>query len=265
MNKDYKTVFTGTIIGGDTLVGHLLGHTLNARNFFGMEHGYFVSNQIGLDERFPDYVRKSAQSIDETFGPHQTYNYNANVPTHEPIVFKDKERNKYGPYWPNHNTNYGSFDNQFKQTDTIDDDEDNQIRIWMMNWDWMLRDAALTYLYKLKDVAIDANHSEEERDLNTARMEYIIYRLYDLHAEYEREQVEHYRKQTEVKQWLLDYLWEKGEITTDKPVYTMGNINYGKIRAKFQPHKGQCVYAYGDTMPEVINKLWGIVYELENR
>ncbi len=270
MNKDYQVKFTGTIIGGDTLVGHLLGHTLNARNFFGMTHGYFTSSQVGLDELFPDYIRKSAQAVDETFGPHQTYGYNKNVPTHEPIQFNDEDRGKYGPYWPNHETDYGSFDNNFKRVDTIDKDEENQIRIWTMNWDWMLRDSALTYLRKIAEIATDKAYSEKERDLRAAQMEYIVVRLYDLHAEFEREQVEHYRKQVEVKQWLLDWLWERGEVTINRvqPNKDCTMKQEGMIHAeldRYDKKSGRYFHAHGNTLPEAINKLWNVVYKDEER
>ena len=210
MNKDYKTLYTGTIIGGDTLIGHLLGHSLNAREFFGMTHGQHSSRMLGLDDRFPRYVQRTARAVDETFGPAQTYGYSSNVLRHKPILFRDEERGKYGPHWPNHNTDFGGFHNDFKRTDTIEMDEENQVRTWITYWNWMLRDAAITYLYKLENLASKAYEIPEEKEMEASNLNYIIMRLYDLHSQFEKEQQEHYRKQVETPQWKIDWLVERG-------------------------------------------------------
>lgn len=260
MNKDYKTLYTGTIIGGDTLVGHLLGHTLNAREFFGMTHGQHSSRMLGLDDRFPEYVRRTAQAIDETFGVAQTYGYSKNVPMHKPILFKDEERGKHGPYWPNHNTDFGGFENGFKRTETIDTDEENQIRTWITYWNWMLRDAAITYLFKLENLVSESRTDLKEQEAEARHLNYIIMRLYDLHTQFEQEQVEHYRKKIDIGQWKIDWLVERGWLLM--AVSEEKGVTMSFKRRDADKNAPETV-VNGATIKEVVENMFRIVADAE--
>jgi len=174
-----------------TLIGHLLAHIENARKVFDIKSQWYGgSHGLEYDKRFPKYLFDICKKLDEKYSTNQSREYsyrNMPIPTHE-AIYNDGESNCGD--WPSRN-----YDGD------MDMNEKDQIRIWISNLDYMLRDCAITYTARLRD-----EKDNDRRDMLTLR----VIELWDFHTEFERGQQEHYRKQVETPQWKIDWLVERG-------------------------------------------------------
>lgn len=227
-----------------TLLGHIIAHIENARKVFDIKPGWYGGpHGLEYDKRFPRYVGDVARKIDEKYSTNQSREYsyrNTPIKTHDPI-------------YNNGDDNCGDWPSRNYDGD-LDTSEGNQIRIWMSNLDYMLRDAAITYTAILRD--------EEDKDAREV-LTLLVIELWDHHAKYEEDQQGYYREQVEVKPWIIDSLWERGEVTTS---YITADGK--RIRADLTwNNNGEtvCTHGYGDTLPKAIGNLWNKVYELEKK
>lgn len=228
-----------------TLINHLIAHIFNARKVFNIKSTWHSGPQgLEFDSRFPRYVSDIAKQIDIKYSTNQSREYQwarNRPPQHEPFYNNGKD-------------NCGDWPSRKYQDNSLDLDEEAQARSWMIAFDYMLRDAAITYTAMLRDT--DA--SDDERHWLTS----IIIELWDWHAKYEQESERHHRQKVEVKSWFMEFLWERGKVSTDM-VNAPGTAQHGKVHVVLELNTWGNVHAYGDTLPEAIETLWREIYKQE--
>ena len=146
MNKDYKLKRTGSLkCDRPTTVGHILAHIENARKYFGIESRYW-GGTLGLnyDERFPNYIQRVTREIDIRYSANQDRLFKYIEP--QEVDYATEE--DYSGEWPHITRDYSSGMFKDKEPDKYADDE-RQVQIWVSNFDYMLHDGFISYIYAI--------------------------------------------------------------------------------------------------------------------
>ena len=148
MNEAYELKRTGSLkCDRPTTIRHILAHIENARNFFGIK-GNCYGEPFGFsyNERFPDYINRVTREIDIRYSINRDRMFKYIEP--QEVDYATEE--DYSGEWPSivRNYSHGIFDDRGRTPDAYANDND-QVRIWISNFIYMLHDASVSYIYAI--------------------------------------------------------------------------------------------------------------------
>lgn len=145
-NKDYPHRTGSMKCDRPTTMAHIIAHIENGKQFFNITSAYW-GGPVGFeyDDRFPPFVNRVVREIDIKYGLGQDRSYHFITPFEPDWATEDD----WSGEWPVWDRDYGDiFDSPRITVETLADEE-RQIWSWISNFNYMLHDATVSYIYAI--------------------------------------------------------------------------------------------------------------------